>query len=98
MFGGKLANFGFAFNQGTFQAIELGKGLHDFTIGQAPDGSLDRTLARSGTSGLGCRPSILAEKRPCRAVVCPAASLAKHWGSLRRHPCTVSLEQFLRKR
>jgi erythromycin esterase len=44
-FGSELINFGFAFNQGTFQAGEVGKGVHDFTVGPAPDGSLDRTLA-----------------------------------------------------
>lgn len=44
-FGSELINFGFAFNQGSFQATELGKGLHDFTVGPAPDGSLDQTLA-----------------------------------------------------
>lgn len=48
MFGGELVNFGFAFNQGSFRAIELSKGLHDFTVGQAPNGTLDRTLASVG--------------------------------------------------
>ena len=45
MFGNELINFGFAFNQGAFQAVESGKGLHEFTVGPAPDGSLDQTLA-----------------------------------------------------
>ena len=48
MFGGELVNFGFAFNQGSFRAIELSKGLHNFTVGQAPNGTLDRTLASVG--------------------------------------------------
>ncbi len=48
MFGPQYVNFGFAFNQGSFQAIESGKGLRDFSIGPAPDGSLDATLASAG--------------------------------------------------
>jgi erythromycin esterase-like protein len=48
MFGSELVNFGFAFNQGGFRAVELGKGLHNFTVGQAPNGTLDRTLASVG--------------------------------------------------
>jgi hypothetical protein len=31
MFGPQYLNFGFAFNEGSFQAVEMGKGLHDFT-------------------------------------------------------------------
>lgn len=48
MFGEQMVVFGFAFNQGSFQAIERGKGLHDFTVSPAPDGSLDATLAATG--------------------------------------------------
>jgi erythromycin esterase-like protein len=48
MFGGELVNFGFAFNQGSFRAIELGKRLHNFTVGEAPNGTLDRALASVG--------------------------------------------------
>lgn len=48
MFGKKMVVFGFAFNQGSFQAIEQGKGLHDFTVGPAPADSLDATLAATG--------------------------------------------------
>ena len=45
MFGAEMVVFGFAFNQGSFQAVELGKGLHDFSVGAAPPGSLDATFA-----------------------------------------------------
>jgi erythromycin esterase-like protein len=45
-FGIQLVNFGFAFNEGSFQAW-MGKSLHDFTVGPAPDGSLDRVFADS---------------------------------------------------
>jgi erythromycin esterase len=36
---------GFAFNQGSFQAIELGRGLVNHTVAPAPEGSLDHVLA-----------------------------------------------------
>ena len=36
---------GFAFNQGTFQAIEWGRGLVNHTVAPAPEGSLDHVLA-----------------------------------------------------
>jgi len=44
--------FGFAFNQGSFQAIEMPMpsigGLHPFTVAPAPDESLDGILASAG--------------------------------------------------
>ena len=48
MFGNQMVVFGFAFNQGSFQAVESGKGLRNFTVAPAPTGSLDSTLAASG--------------------------------------------------
>ncbi|HKP47786.1 MAG TPA: erythromycin esterase family protein [Pyrinomonadaceae bacterium] len=45
MFGDSMVVFGFAFNQGSFQAVERGKGLRDFTVTPAPADSLDATLA-----------------------------------------------------
>lgn len=45
MFPKEMVVFGFAFNQGSFQAVERDKGLHDFTVPPAPAGSLDSTLA-----------------------------------------------------
>jgi erythromycin esterase len=54
MFGSDLMVFGFAFNQGSFQAMEMPfpseKGLHSFTVGPAPEGSLDAILAAAGLS------------------------------------------------
>jgi erythromycin esterase-like protein len=47
-FGGDLVNFGFAFNEGSFRAVETGKALREFRIGPAPEGSLDGTLAAAG--------------------------------------------------
>jgi len=46
--GNQLVALGFAFNEGSFQAVEQGKGLHDFTVPPAPDGSLDATFASTG--------------------------------------------------
>jgi len=47
-FGKQLVNFGFSFNEGSFQAVEKGKSLHDFSVGPAPDDSLDHALASAG--------------------------------------------------
>ena len=50
MFGAEFVNFGFAFNQGSFQAIELAPNgvLRSFTVGPGPVDSLDATLAATG--------------------------------------------------
>jgi len=47
-FGRDLVNFGFSFNEGSFRAIETGKGLHEFTVGPLAEGSFDRTMASAG--------------------------------------------------
>jgi hypothetical protein len=51
-FGAEMVVFGFAFNQGVFQAIEPGKGLHDFRVAAAPAGSLDRDLCGDWNSAV----------------------------------------------
>jgi erythromycin esterase len=43
---------GFAFNQGSFQAIQGGAGLLDHTVPPAPEGSLDHVLAAAGMPAL----------------------------------------------
>ena len=48
IYGKQMVVFGFAFNQGSFQAVEMGKGLRDFTVPPAPVASLDATLAATG--------------------------------------------------
>jgi len=48
IYGNQTVVFGFAFNQGSFQAVEMGKGLRDFTVPPAPAGSLEATLAATG--------------------------------------------------
>lgn len=52
MFGDRMVVFGFAFNQGSFQAVEMPfpskRGLRNFTVEPAPAGSLDAMLAATG--------------------------------------------------
>lgn len=52
MFGNQMIVFGFAFNQGSFQAVEMPfpskRGLRNFNVGPAPEGSLDAMLASAG--------------------------------------------------
>ena len=53
MYGPEMVVFGFAFNQGSFQAVELPVGtgkLRPFRVKAAPEGSLDAMLAASGLS------------------------------------------------
>lgn len=52
MFGDRMVVFGFAFNRGSFQAMEMPfpsqRGLRNFTVDPAPEGSLDALLATAG--------------------------------------------------
>ena len=49
LYGSQMVVFGFAFNQGSFQAMtQGGGGLQNHTVPPAPPGSLDATLAASG--------------------------------------------------
>jgi erythromycin esterase-like protein len=48
MYGPEMVVFGFAFGQGSFQAIEVGGRLRDFTVGPIGEGSLDATLSSAG--------------------------------------------------
>ena len=52
MFGSEFVNFGFAFNQGSLQARDMAHAgeLRTFTLGPAPEGSLDAILAGAGLS------------------------------------------------
>ena len=45
LYGSEMVVFGFAFNQGAFQAMGRPIGLSTFTVAPAPAGSLDATLA-----------------------------------------------------
>jgi hypothetical protein len=46
-YGPEMVVFGFAFNQGGFQSVEPGHGLHDFNVMPAPTYTLDSILAAS---------------------------------------------------
>jgi erythromycin esterase-like protein len=48
MFGEHMVVFGFGFNEGSFRAVETGKGLHEFTVPPSPSGSMDAVLASTG--------------------------------------------------
>lgn len=52
MFGNQMVVFGFAFNQGSFQAMEMPfpskTGLRNFNLDPSPEGSLDAMLASAG--------------------------------------------------
>jgi erythromycin esterase len=53
MYGSQMVVFGFAFNQGSFQAVNMGtgggpSGLRPFTVGPNVAGSLDAVLASAG--------------------------------------------------
>ncbi len=49
MYGADMVVFGFAFNRGGFQAIDLvGGGLREFTVPPAPANSLDAAFAAAG--------------------------------------------------
>ena len=52
MYGAQMVVFGFAFNEGSFRAIEMpfssSGGMHTFTLAPAPEGSLDEMLASAG--------------------------------------------------
>jgi erythromycin esterase-like protein len=50
-FGAQMVVFGFAFNQGSFQAVDASKAgitRREFTVPRAPEGSLDATFAAAG--------------------------------------------------
>src|SRR5438034_1742376 len=44
-FGKDMAVFGFAFNEGSFDAFERGKGIHPFAVPAAPAGTFDAIVA-----------------------------------------------------
>jgi erythromycin esterase len=48
MYGKEMVVCGFSFDHGSFQAMQKGKGLHEFTVGPAIPGSLDSALAAIG--------------------------------------------------
>lgn len=94
-FGDRMVVFGFAFNQGSFQALnQAGKGLKDFTVSPAPPGSLDAGLAaaaiplftvdlrRAPKSGSVAR--LLRERHPSRNIGAfySAANPERFWADI----------------
>ena len=48
-YGKQMVNFGFAFNEGSFRAVDMDKSrLQAFTVPPAPEGTLDHALAATG--------------------------------------------------
>jgi erythromycin esterase-like protein len=49
-FGPQIMNFGFAFDQGSFRAVDVANksGVHPFTVAPAPEGTFDAALAATG--------------------------------------------------
>jgi erythromycin esterase-like protein len=73
MYGNQMFVFGFAFNQGSFQAIPLGGGaLRDFTVPPAKPGTLDAELAAAGIPlfalDLRLAPAWFKERRGSREI------------------------------
>jgi erythromycin esterase-like protein len=73
MYGSQMVVFGFGFNRGGFQAINMGGGgLQNFTVGPAPDGSFDAVLGAAGIPvfalDLRNAPAALREVRQSRQV------------------------------
>jgi erythromycin esterase len=48
LYGNELVECGFSFEEGSFQALQQGKGLTKFAVGPAPADSLDGRLAATG--------------------------------------------------
>ena len=86
MYGDQMVVFGFAFNQGSFQAIAQGGsgGLKDHTVPPAPPGSLDATLAASRHSVVRPRPPPGAEERTRGGLAQGAPQDAHHRRALSR--------------
>ena len=49
-YGPQMMNFGFAFDQGSFRAVDIANksGVHPFTVAPAPEGTFDAALAATG--------------------------------------------------
>ena len=80
MYGDQMVVFGFAFNQGSFQAVAQGGGggLKDHTVPPAPAGSLDATLAASGIPAVRAGSARGAEERAGGRVAQRSAQDAQH--------------------
>jgi len=64
IFGHRLVTFGSIFNGGSFRASDGGKGTREFSIGPAPNGSLDCALASAGIPLFALDLRTLTKNRP----------------------------------
>jgi erythromycin esterase len=81
MFGAKIVNFGFRFNEGTFRAFGSDHRLQEFTIGPAPNDSLDHALSSTGLP-LFALDVQTTQRWSDSGVGGGAPSLAQHWRRL----------------
>ena len=72
MYGSQMVVFGFGFNRGGFQAVDMRTGLKNFEVGAAPAGSFDALLGGVGLPlfalDLRKAPAALREVRQSRQV------------------------------
>jgi erythromycin esterase-like protein len=94
-FGPQVMNFGFAFDQGSFRAVDMANksGVHPFTVAPAPEGTLDAALAATGIPVFALDLRTLPKDGPVAAWFAQPhqtrdigagfsdASIAKHWTS-----------------
>ena len=83
-FGKQLVTFGFAFNEGSFRAIEKGKSLRDFKVGPAPVGGLDHELASTGIPIFALDLRQLPQKGPVATMVRRTPRGTQHRRGVRR--------------
>jgi hypothetical protein len=94
-FGPQVMNFGFAFDHGSFRAVDVGNksGVHPFTVAPAPEGTFDAALAATGIPIFALDLRTLPKDGPVAAWFAQPhrtrdigadfsdASVAKHWTS-----------------
>jgi erythromycin esterase-like protein len=78
MYGDSMVVFGFAFNQGSFQAVEAGKALRNFTVPSAPAGSLDEVFSAAGIPRPCFGSSPGPEERHCGRVDITTSQVPEH--------------------
>jgi erythromycin esterase-like protein len=93
--GPQIMNFGFAFDQGSFRAVDAANksGVHPFTVAPAPEGTIDAALAATGIPIFALDLRTLPKDGPVAAwfaqphqtrdigAVFSDASVSKHWTS-----------------
>src|SRR5579863_488234 len=94
-FGPQVMNLGFAFDQGSFRAVDVANksGVHPFTVAPAPEGTIDAAFAATGIPIFALDLRALPKEGPVAAwfaqphqtrdigAVFSDASVSKHWTS-----------------